>query len=507
MLRKKKFGRRKKEETENLSPREETVTNLFQEFAASHDFIDYQNILNGVPYNVSFIGTLIDAQELHQIVLSAIQKVPEVSLQSFKEVIPVENMVITDSPEVIKERILRGDMALRLASKPDEVLLISVPAQKGRQVNIPELEFGTISPQEAFVEDIDTNLNLIRRRLPTPNLRVKETVVGSRSKSRVAILYIEDIADTTNVETVTQRINDLDYDEVLDTTNLIQMIYDDSNTIFPLFLYTERPDRVAGALNEGKIIIAVDRSPLVILAPTTLLEYFATMEDYNMSWIPGSFFRLLRVFAVVFSIYGTPLYVAILTFHYELIPKDLLETIISSRILIPFPPLIEALFLEIAIELLREAAARLPTKVGQTLGIVGGIVIGQASVEAGLTSNILLIIVAASALASFVTPIYKMGNAIRLLRFPFLLGAQVWGGLGIMIVTMFTLTHLVRLTSLGRPYLEPIYPFRFQDWKDGIVKLPFNFFQKRPSNMKPKKANRFHATEKKDNKGKNDFYE
>ncbi|MFA1710438.1 spore germination protein [Peribacillus frigoritolerans] len=482
------------------------VRDLFNTLSLSNDFINHQGTYNGIGYWVSFYRSLIDAQVLHESVLSVIPTLETINLEQIKENVPIENTLITSTKVVIEERIMRGEIALRIDGNLDECLLINVAAQQGRQVEKPELEFGIISAQEAFVEDIDINLNLVRKRLPIPELQVNEMTVGSLSKTKVAVLSIEGIVDQENVDNVIQRINDIEFDEILDGSYLAQMLYDNSNTLFPLFLNTERPDRIASALAEGKVALLIDRSSSVLITPTILLEYFITMEDYNMPWVPASAFRLLRIFAVAFSIFATPIYVAVLTYHYELIPKDLLETIVTSRNLIPFQPLIEALFLEISIELLREAAARLPTKVGQTLGIVGGIVIGQAAVVAGLTSNILLIIVALSALASFVTPIYKMGNAIRLLRFPFLIGAQIWGLLGITIAAVFLMTHLIKLTSMGHPYLEPIYPFRMQDWKDSFVRLPFNLFKSRPVNLRPDDVTR-QPQPKKQRIKKNDFNE
>ncbi len=482
------------------------VRDLFNTLSSSHDFINHQGTYNGIGYWVSFYRSLIDAQVLHESVLSVIPTLETINLEQIKENVPIENTLITSTKVVIEERIMRGEIALRLDENLDECLLINVASQQGRQVEKPELEFGIISAQEAFVEDLDINLNLVRKRLPVPGLQVSEMTVGYLSKTKVAVLSIEGIVDQENVDNVIQRINDVEFDEILDGSYLAQMLYDNSNTLFPLFLNTERPDRIASALAEGKVALLIDRSSSALITPTILLEYFITMEDYNMPWIPASAFRLLRIFAVAFSIFATPIYVAVLTYHYELIPKDLLETIVTSRNLIPFQPLIEALFLEISIELLREAAARLPTKVGQTLGIVGGIVIGQAAVVAGLTSNILLIIVALSALASFVTPIYKMGNAIRVLRFPFLIGAQIWGLLGITIAAVFLMTHLIKLTSMGHPYLEPIYPFRMQDWKDSFVRLPLNLFKSRPVNLRPDDITRQQQPKKARIK-KNDFNE
>lgn len=459
---------------------------VFEALSRSADFTNELSRNGDFLYRISFFRSLINGHLLHEQILPSLKQLHLTpTLEELKERIPIEQAVITSDLQKVEEALHRGSIAIRLETDWGKTLLLPIEEKKGRQVAPPEIEFGIISAQEAFVEVLDTNLNLVRRRLPTPNLKVEEKTVGTLSQTKVAVLYIEDIANPQNIETVLQRIEDVDYDQILDANYLAQMLYDVSNTIFPLFLNTERPDRVSSGLSEGKIAILVDGSPHVLLAPTILLEYFTTMEDYNMSWIAASCFRLLRIFAVIFSIFATPLYVAVLTFHYELIPKDLLETIVSSRYLVPFPPIIEALFLEISIELLREAGSRLPAKVGQTLGIVGGIVIGQAAVAAGLTSNILLIIVALSALASFVTPIYKMGSAIRLLRFPFLLAAQIWGALGIAVMGSFLLTHLMKLTSIGILYLEPIFPMRLADLKGSLFRPQLRFLNKRPENLRP----------------------
>jgi hypothetical protein len=288
-----------------------------------------------------------------------------------------------------------------------------------------------------------------------------------------------------------QRLNDIEFDQVIDSSSLAQMVTDNTMSIFPQLINTERPERVAAVLAEGKVAFLADGSPEAVFGPTTLVEFFSSLEDYYLPWQIASAVRLLRFFAVAFSVMSTPIYVAVLTFHYELIPRDLLSMIIASRSNIPFPPIIEAIFLELTIELLREAGARLPTKVGQTIGIVGGIVIGQASVEAGLTSNILLIIVALAALASFTTPVYQMGNTIRLMRFPFIILSAFLGGIGVAFCSLYTVVHLLHLTSLGRPYLEPVFPPRFADWKDAFVRLPFSWMSSRPVFLRPRDKGRF----------------
>lgn len=301
--------------------------------------------------------------------------------------------------------------------------------------------------------------------------------------------------------TVLQRVKEIDFDQIIDSSYVTQMISDNHKSLFPQLVDTERPDRVAAVLSEGKVVVLVNGSPHALIGPTSLIEFFAAFEDYFLNPIIASSFRIIRLFAVSFSILVTPIYVATLTFHYELIPKDLMGTLITSRREVPLPPILEAVFLELTIELLREAGARLPTKVGQTIGIVGGIVIGTASVEAGLTSNVLLIIVALAALASFTTPVYQMGNTIRLIRFPFLLFANFYGMLGVVVCFCYLIAHLLRLTSLGRPFLEPIYPTRLQDLKDAFFRFSFASNPMRPIKLQIENSERFNpkkAKEKKD---------
>lgn len=464
---------------------------LLKQLENSADFIHYKNQQNGMAYSVSYLSSLIEKKTLHKSILPALAHSKWSSLEELKEKLPIEEVIITKDCDMIKSKLLTGHMIVRLESDRESCLLVGSPLDNKRSISIPEVEFSVVGPKEAFVESLDTNLNLIRKRLPVPELMVREFKVGNITKTRVAVLYIDGVANEENISTVIQRIEDIEYDQVQDSSFIAQIISDNRLSPFPTLLDSERPDRVAATLAEGKVAILVNGSPHALIGPTTLVEFFSSFEDYFLNWYLASFFRVIRVGAVTFSILITPIYVAALNYHYELIPKDLLSTLITSRREIPLPPILEAMFLELTIELLREAGARLPTKVGQTIGIVGGIVIGTASVEAGLTSNVLLIIVALAALASFTTPVYKMGNTIRLVRFPFLLFAEMWGLLGIVFCFCFLITHLIRLTSLGRPFMEPIYPTRLSDMKDAIVRFPISKRSKRPVLLQTKDVKRF----------------
>jgi hypothetical protein len=459
---------------------EHSLFKIIQHFKKSGDFIDFHNPQSPAPFWISYFGSLIDAEIIHRDILPFLNKLQTKKLEDIKAALPIENVMITSDLETIQKMMLTGSLLIRLKEDDNQGLLVKAEMNKAREVTIPEEEFSVVGPKESFVESLTTNLNLVRKRLPIPQLEIKEFTVGTLSRTRVAVIYISGIANEENINTALQRVGDLKYHQILDSSYISQMISDNDNSPFPQLIDTERPDRVAGVLAEGSIVILVDGSPHALIGPTTLVKFFSALEDYFINWQLASVLRVIRLFAVSFSILVTPVYVAVLNYHYELIPKDLMATLVSSRSLIPLPPFLEALILELTIELLREAGARLPTKVGQTIGIVGGIVIGTASVEAGLTSNVLLIIVALAALASFTTPVYKMGNAIRLIRFPFLMLAELWGLIGIGIAFIFLMGHILRLTSFGRPYLEPIYPPRLQDLKDAFIRLPFKMQEKRP---------------------------
>ncbi|WP_269758367.1 spore germination protein [Thalassobacillus sp. C254] len=435
-----------------------------------------------------YFDTLIEEDYYQQNILLPLKEKEWRDYKDIANIVSVEETVETSQFSDIQKLLLQGYVFLQGTEGETKGLLLSSPSVVERDVGVPEVEFSVAGPQEAFVETLETNIHLLRKRIPLSNLCIKEIEVGSITQTKVAVLYLEGVADKENVNTVIQRITELETDQVLDSNNLAQMIQDHTYSIFPQFINTERPDRAAAAITEGKVIFISNGSPEAIVAPSTLIEFFSSLEDYYLPWQIASFVRLLRFGAVAFSILATPIYVAVLTYHYEMIPQDLLITLVLSRANIPFPPIIEALFLELTIELLREAGARLPTKVGQTIGIVGGIVIGQASVEAGLLSNILLIIVALAALASFTTPVYQMGNTIRIIRFPYLIAATLLGGLGIVICVLFTFVHLIKLNSLGRPYLAPFYPLRFQDWKDAFIRLPFSTLTRRPVHSRPDSA-------------------
>ncbi|MGG1167013.1 spore germination protein [Bacillus mycoides] len=460
-----------------------SLQDLIEKLKQSSDFVNYHTSDDEtMPYWISYYRPSLDGEKLQKYLMPTLMERPCAPLEELKEHIPMSGITITNDLQKIEDMVLKGHAIIQLNQQDQKCMLANIAIDNYRAPTPPLNESTVIGPQEGFVEDIDTNINLVRKRLPVLELQTKEMIIGEFSKTKVVMMYLNNLAEKDNVDFLEESLRSLEYDQINDSAYIQELMGEKS--IFPLYINTERTDRVTKALIDGKISIFVDGSPSVLLTPVSYFDFFISPEDYNVSWLYATFSRILRLIAVLFSICATPLYVATLNYHYELIPSDLLETLILSRAQVPFPPLIEALFLELAIDLLREAGARLPMKVGQTLGIVGGIVIGQASVQAGLTSNILLIIVALSALASFITPIYKMGNAVRLLRFPFLAFAEIGGLFGISLGFIFLFTHLFRLTSLRKPYAL-FYPTRQQSMKDSWIRFPLTMIDTRDVQARP----------------------
>ncbi len=473
------------------------IEGLDQTFSKSHDYkkLSYRNRQTGTDFSFIFFKTLTDQRMISRSILPGLQQGNFRKIDDLKKLLPSADIHICEDFSDAEQKLLSGYIMVTLENEEKKAAFISAQHELVRELTHAEVEHTVIGPKEAFVESIGQNLNLIRKRLPISELTVEEYSMGSISRTAVAVVYIAGITNEDNINTIKQRLENVDFDEITDSSYIVQLISDNSRSPFPQLLDTERPDRAAAVLAEGKIVIVVDGSPHVLISPTTFSEFFSSFEDYFLNWIIASFVRILRAFSVIFSIQITSIYVATLTYHMELIPTDLLGTLVASRQHIPLPPFYEALLLELVIELLREAGARLPTKVGQTIGIVGGIVIGTASVEAGLTSNVLLIIIALAALASFTTPVYKMNNSIRFLRFPFLFFANLWGFVGVLFCSCLLLTHMIRLTSLGRPFLEPFYPPRYRDLKDSFIRLPFN--KLRPVYLRTQNPYRFYQEKRK----------
>jgi spore germination protein len=431
-----------------------------------------------IPYldvDLLYFNHLVGGDELKRDVLDPlanikIEELPNLLSQSyFHQVESSKDAVIG---------VLDGQLALFFKNN---VYLVALTNAPGRAVNKSETEAVITGPHDAFVESAEINLALIRKRVKSSHLKVIKLSAGEVTKTYIYLLYIQDIVNEDLLKEIKQRIIDIEIDSITDANMLVQIIDENPNSIFPQYLTTERTDSACAKLVGGRIIGIVDGSPSVLIAPTSFFEFFGSPDDHYQRWALGTFIRSLRFIAFLITIGFTAFYVSVTTYHYEMIPDTLLISLTESRSKVPFPPIYEALLMETTIELLREAGARLPTKIGQTIGIVGGIVIGQAAVQAGLTSNILIIAVASSAIASFVIPSYIMSASIRLIRFGLILLAGIWGNFGLMAGIAIIVVHLSGITNLGTSYLTPVAPISVKDWKDVFIRAPHWMIKERPT--------------------------
>lgn len=384
--------------------------------------------------------------------------------------------------------ILSGDTAV-LLNGSRQGLKAGTAGWEDRGVQSPEDQTVVRGPRDAFTENLRTNTSLVRRKIKNPNLWLKTIEVGTLSQTSVGIMYIKGIADESAVKEVIKRIEEIKVAGVLESGTIEEFIEDKTLTPFPTMYNSERPDVIAAGIMEGRVAILVDGSPFVLLVPALFVQFFQAAEDYYQRMDFG-LLRLLRVLSFFIALVGPSLYIAITTFHQEMIPTPLMISIAEGREGVPFPAFVEAMIMETTFEILREAGVRMPRAIGQAVSIVGALVIGQAAVEAGLISPGMVIVVSITAISSFVLPAYSMGIAVRMLRFPLMGLAAAVGLYGIFIGFGLIATHLCGLKSFGVPYMAPFSPFNMRDQKDSLIRLPKMGLALRISSIAAKKKKR-----------------
>ncbi len=336
---------------------------------------------------------------------------------------------------------------------------------------------------ESFTESEKSNTALIRKRIRSSRMKVEEIKVGFRSHTNVAIVYIADLAEPSLVEETRRRLTEYEIDGVLDSGVLEQLAEEKWYSPFPQFQSTRRPDRAAMLILEGKVVVLVDNSPIALVLPADVNSFLKTVDDYYNRFYMATFERLIRYGAAFLALALPGLYLAMTNFHTQILPTSLLLSFWEAREGVPFPAALEVLLMEISFELLREAGIRLPGAMGNTIGIVGGLIIGQAAVEANLVSPIVVIVVAFTALCSFAIPSEEFAFSFRLLKF-FIIGLSAWMGFfGFLIGMYVILIHLTGLKSFGNPYLTPYVGAELnegQDEKDSLVRFPLRMMWKRP---------------------------
>lgn len=454
----------------------ENIERIKDVFGESDDLV-IREIKDGtVPCAVFFIAGLVDEKAVDEHIISplltsldekeVVEEIPSVVQRV--EAVKIQPHVQTDG---IVRSVLIGDVGLFIAGSNTGYTL-SVAAEKGRNVEEPMSQTIIRGPREGFVENIDTNLGLIRKKICHPSLRFKKMTVGKMTQTKLALAYIHHTVDKDVLHEVEKRLRNVKTDKILDSGMLEELIEDRRYTPFPTIRSTERPDVAASDLVGGKVVIVVDGTPFVLIVPVTFISFFQASEDYYQRYDIMSFIRLLRVIAFYISLALPASYIAVTTFHPELLPTELLVSLLAQREGVPFPAFLEALVMEFVFEILREAGVRMPRTIGPAVSIVGAIVIGESAVRAGLVSSAIVIVVSLTAIASFVIPYYGFGGSVRLLRFLLIVLAGTLGLFGLIVFFIALIIHLCSLSSMGQPYMTPFAPLHVQRLKDTFIRFP-----------------------------------
>ncbi|WP_138755596.1 spore germination protein [Paenibacillus sinopodophylli] len=396
--------------------------------------------------------------------------------------VSAKKATLCDDLEILIKEISNGRLVI-LFDQWNKALCYKAESVETRQVNESVNESVVQGPRESTVENLQKNLGLLRLRLKTPKFKLEMITAGGETKTTIVYGYVEDKVDRELLAEFKKRIEQVKEVEVLETAYIEQLIEDSTYSPFPQHRYTERTDMAVAALLDGKIAVLAQGTGGILLCPGLFTEFFQSSEDYYQRTIISTLVRWLRIIAFMIALMLPSAYIALSTFHPELIPTVLLLAILNAREGIPLPAFFEALLMEFFFELMREAGVRLPRPVGSAVSIVGALVIGDAAISAGIASPIMVIVVALTGIASFTIPQYNIAISLRILRFPLMISAAILGGFGMMICLILILLHLCKLRSLGQPYLAPLAPFRLTELRDVIIRVPLKTMLRNPRNL------------------------
>ncbi len=436
-----------------------------------------------------YIKQLCDTEAIRQDVMRPILqywhylKKPLSAQDLYTQVLCVEECRMIENPEEIETQLFAGIAILLLEN--GEGIFINLRQNASSSPSAPELNYSVWGAKDSFVENIEINISLLRYRMKDTALRTEVFSVGKRTQTAVVVSYLSDVANDAYVRMVQKRLKEIDIDGILEAPHLQWYLKDKKFGLFPQVGLEQRVDLTCGALLEGKVVLLVEGSPVAIVTPKLLAEYFYSDDDAGENIYFAVFSKLLRYICVLLSVTITPLYIALVAFHSEALPTAYMMVLASGRAGVPVTVVTEIVLMEILVEILRECLMRIPKNIGSAIGIVGGIVVGQATVEAGIVSPLVLVIVALSLMTSFVLPEYSMVSAVRMVKFALIFLTAFFGMLGLACGLFLLLATLISDTSLRTPYFAPFAPFALRDALKSIFSNPFVSLR-RPQFLHPK---------------------
>lgn len=394
--------------------------------------------------------------------------------------ISAQNAVLVNSFEQVVDNIVHGHVVIFFDGWDKALSYAQAQQISMRDVTEPVTESVVKGPREGTVEQLQRNIGLLRVRLPNPHFKIETFQAGGATKTEVAFGYLEGTVDEETLTEFKKRIESAKQGDILETGYVEELIEDSTYSPFPQYRSTERPDVAVSSLLEGKIIVLVQGTGTILICPGLFIEFFQASEDYYHRVVFSSFIRLIRIAGFFMALTLPSAFIALTTFHAELIPTNLLMAVLDTREGLPFPAFIEALIMIFFFELLREAGIRLPRPIGSAVSIVGALIIGDAAINANIASPTIVILVALTGIASFAIPQYSMAISLRILQLPLMILSAVLGGFGIMIGFLLIMLHLTSLRSLGQPYFSPLTPFRPKQLLDVFIRAPLKTLWKSP---------------------------
>ena len=430
--------------------------------------IDYKTkelIINKQKIILLYNDILVNKEMINKEILSKIKDLSKKQIQNLDKYLPNINTEKIKKKD-INNKLNNSNLILIINNN---IYSIETKLITDRAISPSTNELNITGPKDSFNENINTNINLIRKRIKSKNLILKESIIGKQTNTKISLLYMNNIANNKLVREIYSKINNINIDGIIDSSYIKK--YLDTNKLFPTIIQTERPDKASIALLEGKCIILVENSPYALILPSFLLDFFHTPDDYYQKNINTTFIRLIRLCAFLISLLTPAIYIATTTRNYNLLPYKLLIMLKAGRTFVPFPAYIEAFFMIICFEILKETDIRMSQTSSSAVSILGGLILGDAAVSAGIVSPIMIIVIAISSISGLIFSSLELSNALRTYKILLLILSSILGIYGVLIGLIFLIINLINTKTFNYKYLSPIYPFNKNEIKDSFIKL------------------------------------
>ena len=440
------------------------IQRIKKAISVSKDYKVKELLVDGKKVYLVFNEVLCSTSMINDFILDDLISLSKKGLRKIESTLPDANIISIEEKDIFS--FVNQGFAVLVTNK---LYAIEVRAILDRGVTSVQSELSITGPKDSFTENFNSNLGLIRRRIKTTKLEARDMEIGRYTKTRVAVMSMKGIVKDDLVDKICRQLEKIDIDGIIDSSYLKSYLEGD-HSLFPTVMMSERPDRASMALLEGKVVIITDLSPYALILPSFFLDYFHTVDDYYQKNSNTTFIRIIRVIAFFVAIFLPAIYIAVTTRNYDLVPYRLLLILKAGRTFVPFAAYIEALFMIIAFEILKESDIRMSATTGSAISILGGLILGDAAVSAGIVSPIMIIIIAISSIAALIFPSNELVNAIRFYKITILLLSAVVGIYGVVVGAIFLFYKLISMRSFGFSYLSPIIPLDKNEWRDSIIR-------------------------------------